>query len=98
MTMNDPKDIDPREALRRLGEFLDEEPPTDEEARAICAAMGADIPAIADRILATVAAYEAGLLAKDQAPRSHVGTRRARARDAMGATPKPPRVRRRVRR
>ena len=62
--MNDWKNIDPREVLRRLDEFLDDDLPTDvdlaadvdlpteEEARVICAEMGIDIPAVTARIRA----------------------------------------------
>ena len=87
--MNDWKNIDPREVLRRLDAFLDEddptdvELPTDEEAREICAEMGFDIPAITARITAMVDAYEAGLplpsLKEEPPPRSHVAVRPARA-------------------
>ena len=71
--MKDWKNIDPREVLRRLDEFLDDDLPTDEdpatevdlpteeEARVICAEMGIDIPAVTARILAMVDAHEAGL-------------------------------------
>jgi len=77
--MKDSKDIDPRQTLGRLAEFLDEDLPTDEEAREECAALGVDIPALAARIQANVAAYQAALLAKEEAPRSQVRTRPARA-------------------
>jgi hypothetical protein len=75
--MNDVKDLEAREALRRLAEFLDEELPTDEEAREECAAMGADIPALASLIAALVRAHEGGIV-KEQPPPSHVRVRRAR--------------------
>jgi hypothetical protein len=84
--MNDSKSSDPQETLRRLGEFLDEDIPTDEEARAICAEMGIDIPAVTARIQAMVDAHEAGLLPTpplplndEPPPRSHVALRPTRA-------------------
>lgn len=77
--MNETNDKDPRETLRRLDAFLDEPLPTDEEARATCAAMGVDIPALADRICALVASYERGaLMKKEEAPPSGVRARPAR--------------------
>src|SRR4051812_31453121 len=59
-TMNESEQTDPREKLRRLVETLDDEPPTDEEAREVVAALKVDIPALAARIRARAAAHAAG--------------------------------------
>jgi hypothetical protein len=45
---NDPND--PRERLRRIVEALDEEPPGEDEAREVVAALGVDVAALAERI------------------------------------------------
>ncbi len=66
---------DPKVQLRRLVEALDEVPPTDEEAHALCEAMGIDIEAVRARILALVVAHEAGAIAEEEAPRSHLRER-----------------------
>ncbi len=50
--MNEPSMDDLKVQLRRLVEALDEVPPTDEEAHALCEAMGIDIEAVRARILA----------------------------------------------
>jgi hypothetical protein len=54
--MNELQETDPREKLRRLVEALDDEPPGDEETREVVAALNADIPAMAARLRARVAA------------------------------------------
>jgi len=79
--MKDAKETDPREQLRRLAETLGEEPPDDEEARQVVAALGIDIPAMAAQIDALAAAREA----EERA--SLVRQRRRRAAGvALGAT------------
>jgi hypothetical protein len=46
---------DPGDRLRNLVAALDDEPPTDEEAREVVASLGVDIPALAARIRARAA-------------------------------------------
>jgi hypothetical protein len=47
--------LDPGDKLRNLVAALDDEPPTDEEAREVVASLGVDIPALAARIRARAA-------------------------------------------
>ena len=88
--MNDTKSSDPRETLRRLGEFLDEDLPTDEEARVICAEMGADIPAITARIMAMVDAYEASRPVETEVDTTRVRALVERYEAGLPVTEEPP--------
>jgi hypothetical protein len=76
--MNELREIDPREKLRRLVEALDEEPPGEEEAREVVAALNVDIPAMAARIRARATAHAGGdgALAALAAERRRVARRR----------------------
>ena len=81
-------EFDSEEQLRQLVEALDEVTPTDEEAQAVCEALGIDLDALHARILAMVDAYEAGELSdvEERPPESHLRDRRTHHKVA-GPTP-----------
>jgi hypothetical protein len=79
-------EIDPRVVLRRIAAALDEGPPTDEDARATCEAMGIDVDGLHARILARIAAHAAGIPpGEEPAPVSHLRDRRTFERVAEPA-------------
>lgn len=78
--MSDTKD-DPRRKLRHIVDALDDEPPSAEEAAEVVRALGADIPAIAARLRAKIAAAPA-----TEEARKRAELRRAYERERAAAT------------
>jgi hypothetical protein len=86
--MNEPKKTDPEAQLIRLVDALDDAPPTDEEARRTCEALGIDLDALHAKLVARVDAHEADRARRAEeegpprplrAPADRRATRRAHA-------------------
>jgi hypothetical protein len=89
--MNDFRKNDPEEQLLRLIDALDDEPPTEEEALAVCAEIGVDLEALHEKILAMVDAYEAGELPEAEEPEPVSGLRGpSSSGEAAGPDPEEP--------